>query len=494
MNMTDETIDIPIAAEVMAAADAGESDRVIALIDGSPLDAWFGITPDRFGAILEALPAEATGSNAAVRAMRLLLNGPISIGAVSGDEARDIGDFAAAYFDSRLRGAPGKAIALAGPSAARRGLESAVTLFDQTAGWHTFTAVQGGIGRMLAGDFVAARELFARAARVPPPVSLTVLLRDAHVKAALLESLYGDPDVARRNLDIAASLPVTASWAEHVVRAHAEIAESLLHDDAGAGVERLSRVPAALVGEMWPFLVAAALRLHLAAGTDGEAREAVARLLNVFPVDAGDGYPGSAAALVDTWWALWDGEFGAAEAALSRCDAGLPQTALLRASLLLSRGDVEAAAAELVGMRAATHELRTIEVARLLLLARVLLERGRDADAVGVLTQSLTLSRGRMAVLGLVPDEVQQFARGAVEGWPADARVYGRARAAAPRLTAGERRLLPLMAKRLTVREMAESLFVSDNTIKSQRRSLFRKLDVSTSTDALLAAERWGLL
>lgn len=61
-------------------------------------------------------------------------------------------------------------------------------------------------------------------------------------------------------------------------------------------------------------------------------------------------------------------------------------------------------------------------------------------------------------------------------------------------LTAAELRLLPLLATHLSYRDIGERLQVSRNTVKSEAVSVFRKLGVSSRTEAVEAAERVGLL
>jgi LuxR family maltose regulon positive regulatory protein len=60
-------------------------------------------------------------------------------------------------------------------------------------------------------------------------------------------------------------------------------------------------------------------------------------------------------------------------------------------------------------------------------------------------------------------------------------------------LTPAELRLLPLLATHLSFREIAERLFVSRNTIKTQAISVYRKLGVSSRSEAISEAHRLGL-
>ena len=61
-------------------------------------------------------------------------------------------------------------------------------------------------------------------------------------------------------------------------------------------------------------------------------------------------------------------------------------------------------------------------------------------------------------------------------------------------LTAAELRLLPLLTTHLSFREIAERLFVSRNTVKTQAISVYRKLDASTREDAVARARELKLI
>ncbi len=70
----------------------------------------------------------------------------------------------------------------------------------------------------------------------------------------------------------------------------------------------------------------------------------------------------------------------------------------------------------------------------------------------------------------------------------------GPALVGASSLTAAELRLVPLLSTHLTYSEIGERLYVSRNTIKSQTASIFRKLGVSSRSEAVRAAEQLGML
>ena len=63
-----------------------------------------------------------------------------------------------------------------------------------------------------------------------------------------------------------------------------------------------------------------------------------------------------------------------------------------------------------------------------------------------------------------------------------------------PPLTPSELRVLAAIRRFTTTAEIAASLHVSPNTVKSQLRSLYRKLGCSSRDEAIMAAARWRLM
>jgi LuxR family maltose regulon positive regulatory protein len=61
-------------------------------------------------------------------------------------------------------------------------------------------------------------------------------------------------------------------------------------------------------------------------------------------------------------------------------------------------------------------------------------------------------------------------------------------------LTPAEMRLLPLLRTHLSFREIGEELFVSPYTVKTQAISIYRKLGVSSRSEAVQAARATGIL
>jgi LuxR family maltose regulon positive regulatory protein len=173
--------------------------------------------------------------------------------------------------------------------------------------------------------------------------------------------------------------------------------------------------------------------------------------------------------------------------------ADYPYGALLLAAdarVGLARGDVAAARERL----AAAHRLRPqltaalswVSVQARLELARVHLGLADPAGARTLLAEAEEICRvvPSLGSLELQLDDARDLLRSASApdaGW-------------ATALTAAELRLLPLLTTHLSFAEIAERLFVSRNTVKTQAISIYRKLDVSSRSDAIARARELGLV
>jgi LuxR family maltose regulon positive regulatory protein len=170
-------------------------------------------------------------------------------------------------------------------------------------------------------------------------------------------------------------------------------------------------------------------------------------------------------------------------------DVSSPLVYAVAARVALHRGDTPAARRHLA--RAArrrpllTHSLPTYAVQALLELARAYLALNDAAGARAVLGQARDVLYLRPD-LGNLPDQVEEL-RSALEA----------AREALPRsssLTTAELRLLPWLATHLTFREIGERLYVSQNTVKTQAISVYRKLGASSRGQAVQRLREMGLL
>ena len=155
----------------------------------------------------------------------------------------------------------------------------------------------------------------------------------------------------------------------------------------------------------------------------------------------------------------------------------------------IHRGDLDGARQHLAraaGLRPLlTHALPVVSVQALLELANGYIALGDPDGAHAVLRQADDIFQQRPS-LGVLP--VQS---GELRDRLATMRRTG---LGASSLTAAELRLLPLMSTHLSFREIGERLYLSPNTVKSEAMSIYRKLGVSSRSDALQRAQQLGLV
>jgi LuxR family maltose regulon positive regulatory protein len=237
---------------------------------------------------------------------------------------------------------------------------------------------------------------------------------------------------------------------------------------------------------------------HLLAGRPGEAREAFgAASTAAAGMSSWDTIPLCEAQVA--WLAMdhgeWDEAAGRLDTALGTIDAqrlhgyvSSLTTFAGAARLSLHQGDVKEARRQLTrAMRArpAATYLLPYHAARLRLqLARVYLALAEQAT-VHQLLREIDEITSRRPALGTLTDEVQGFRDGL-------------ASRAAPNgvvpLTPAELRVLPYLPTHLTADKIAERLFLSGHTVKTEIKAVYRKLGVSSRNDAVQRATEIGLL
>jgi LuxR family maltose regulon positive regulatory protein len=111
----------------------------------------------------------------------------------------------------------------------------------------------------------------------------------------------------------------------------------------------------------------------------------------------------------------------------------------------------------------------------------------RDTGSIGSLLAEIRELVRERPYLGVLVDQAAALEREVEE-------VPQREDAADAGLTAAELRLLPMLATHLSFREMGEALYVSRNTVKTQAISVYRKLGVSSRSEAIARAARLGLI
>ena len=131
-----------------------------------------------------------------------------------------------------------------------------------------------------------------------------------------------------------------------------------------------------------------------------------------------------------------------------------------------------------------TYALPVVSVQALVELARAYLGLADQDGAAAVLDQAARILQQRPD-LGTLPATVDHL-RARV------GHIHETATGASS-LTAAELRLVPLLPTHLSMREIGERLHISRNTVKSELVSLYRKLGVSSRSDAVARTDELGL-
>jgi LuxR family maltose regulon positive regulatory protein len=297
----------------------------------------------------------------------------------------------------------------------------------------------------------------ARGRRTPAgdtPAALAAVLRAATCNDGV-EQMRADARRAARGLDPAGPWPPVALLLRGVAElllGDADHAERSLADAAEAAESRA-------LGEIRTLALTELSLVAAAQGDDARAEELVVEARSAAASAGLDDDPrGALAAAVSARLHLRQGETGLARAALERADA--------------------------LSVRL-THVLPWYAMQTCLELGRAELAFVDAEGARALLDRAAAIARRRPG-LGRLEAELETL-QGEVNALAAHAgRPAG--------LTAAELRLLPLLTTHLSFREIAEQLYVSRNTVKTQAISVYRKLDASSRSEAIARARELGLV
>ena len=495
-----------VVERFLAAHAAGDAETVRSLMNAHSLVLWFHLEPNVLWDALDAAVAVDRTRRDAAQVLQVFLSchheQRFFDAAVADPGARRpeaTTAFQASYMlDLRFRGRPKEALEYA------EHLQASPSLIqpfrDSRDGWPQFMAVQRGLTAMLAGDSVAALRYFEEAqARTVTP-GLEFLLRDALVRSALTHATFGDPVAARSMLARAEEVRRTASWAELSLDASVVLTQIMLEEDPTAAAALLAQVDLSQVGEMWPFYVHAEYRVFEGAGSHSHAARRLEQLKELpFARVEGQGYMGSVFALAEASNRIASGAPRQAKQFLDRSDPDLVLTRVLYALLEAQVGTLQKAIALTTELREATVWLRRMDIWRISILANAYVLQQEQELAVEAMLELTQMVRPLdPAELSFFSNETRALGRQHVPGWPVSddcADTYmDQLPVQGALLTAREYEVLQALAKGQTRSEMSETLFVSLNTLKSQLKSVYRKLDASSREEALRHAVSRGLI
>ena len=321
------------------------------------------------------------------------------------------------------------------------------------------------------------------------------------ILGAQLEALLGNPASAAR-WAAAAERGLAASPPDRSLAAGAALLRTLLCRDGMAGLRADAIAAGADLAPDDPWRATALLMEGISHLLDGQAELADPVLAHAVEVAGPLGAaPAASAALSERAVVAMErrqwGEAGQlAERAVAvlhdgRLDdyvmAAFVHAVAARAALQL--GDTPTARAHLartIRLRPSlTAAMPHRSVQTLLELARSYLELDDGDGARTILQQAGDIVRQRPS-LGVLPGQVEELTAALQETRQGDL--------GASSLTTAELRLLPLLSTHLTLLEIGERLHLSRNTVRTQAISIYRKLGVSSRSQAMQRVGELGLL
>lgn len=360
-----------------------------------------------------------------------------------------------------------------------------------------------GSTRLAAGDSSRALLEFATARQLGALSNRPYAERLALERTALAHAVRGSLDSSTTALLEAAQLPAPSSAHHSASVATAHAAATLVDVERMVpGVEdMLARLaPYDSIELSWPFALLARTRWLLAQHRSSDALEAVLLARDSHPPQFGSFASDVIdAAHIESLWCVGDVATARRLADSHSTPGALTQFAVVRLALHESR--VELAAQ---GIRRLEHGVALSPGHRNELgLLSAWLEMLRS-DSIGTVTAQrvlrLALENDNRRMFASMPRQVIELVTARLS--PDDAVAFGSALAGLahgeserrPVLTQSETRVLNAILAHPTTAAIAASLHVSPNTVKSQLKSLYRKLECSTRDEAITIGARFRLL
>jgi LuxR family transcriptional regulator, maltose regulon positive regulatory protein len=327
----------------------------------------------------------------------------------------------------------------------------------------------------------------------------------AAVLAAMISALTGKPGEAEhwaKAAEQAAAVPSLPDGSDSIEPWLALMRALLCRD----GIEQMRADAELAAGTMAPgsfWQTSATLYLGMACLITGDTRRAEALFQDAAAAGRPDGPAvGACVALAQlSLLAIARKDWAAAQRHLALAqsladEANLtdyPPITILHAAavrIALHDGDRPRALAELTSAQRLRPGL-TYAVPHLAAQARIELARCHlalaDTAAAWILHQEVTDILTRRPGLGTLTTQAADLQAEL-------ARARSSAAPGASALTTAELRLLPMLSTHLSMPEIAEELFLSRNTIKSQAISIYRKLGASSRNQAVARSRELGLL
>ena len=494
--------------EIEGALQRNDFTRAAGLIEQDLGGTWYGFPPHRTSEILrqvvdnvEVVPPQLATMHKILTSSRAELNNTEAlVEALDADNHEHM--FALAMFrmvDHRMHGR--MVSALEQLESVEAHLAPMQTANQSQKEWLLHAALQIGITAMLAGDFTKALASFMQAQMLPTVPKFPFLQREAIVKSALIHACFGNTATADGLLKRTSGIRRSSSWCETNIDTQEEFVRILTYSgDIEEAIDRLEAISLQDIGDMWPFYIVALHRILEAAGHHDELEHQLEIFDSLpFPRVDAEGFTGSVLPLKRAMAALSVGRGAEALKYFERADPRLTYTKLVQSAVDLYVGRTQQAMDRARDLRRETRGFRLMEIRRRSVLAAAQYLSGDLEATIATLKAAAELPRGLSPheVL-LFSNEIKQLAAEHVPNWPKtnagnaiflpDLPKPGHA------LTGREIEILQLLSRGYTRAEIAAELYISVSTVKTQLRSLYRKLEVSSASAAVFEGERRGVI
>ncbi|WP_157962459.1 LuxR C-terminal-related transcriptional regulator [Homoserinimonas sp. OAct 916] len=364
---------------------------------------------------------------------------------------------------------------------------------------------QVGITILYLGDVDRALELFRASYSLPPQQQQPALHALSLIAGGL--AIQGEILQVRQVLESARGADWPDGWRDGYRGALYHVAEALLaleEFDSRRAIEHVTVMdPHIETIEHWAFFAHARAIAELGLGNAVEAESQLRLLMQRGVRPATTPLTQTQLSITRSVLLLASGRAGEAAGALKRLPETFPRVAIARARVHLVTDKPEEAIAVLSALSLDALPPRLVTESQLIIAAAAH-RRGQTELALDALRQatSTMMDCGLRQPLMLIPASDRR-ALAELSGTGSDAatllldpRVPDVLPAQAEKVTLTKREHLVLtsLVEHPGATEIAEQLFVSVNTVKSQLRSIYRKLDVNSREDALARATELGLV
>ncbi len=377
----------------------------------------------------------------------------------------------------------------------------------QVAAFLPLLRLQWGITHQVHGDLGRASAEFRRAYAGNRPADTDFVARHAAGNLALNYALTGELGHAEAWLEKERRHDDASTWATPMARTGGLVAAVLVAigrmelGDAEKTLTELGDLPDD--DELWGFAAYAHCQLALVGGHPEAGLDRLRRAVAVYErwhTSGSVAVPLLASVEADLHLALGHGNESWRTLENVRCHD--PWTTISRARLELASGRAADALADCTRPVVSDCPFPRVRMESALIQAAAQLDLGDDGRALTALRRAVSMfeqTGGIRPFAALPVGWVTRLSELDVE-LPAAWRSAAPGTAVYPdrvqRVGLSERESAVLVALAVTpsIAAIATELFVSQNTVKTQLRSLYRKLDVHSRSDALHTAARLGLI